>query len=66
MISLAVLTQYEPVWDRRADGGTDGQTDGQICYINIQGCRGYGYPWIYPCVISDLGHPVDISMDIYM
>jgi len=27
---------------------------------NFQGCRGYGYPWIYIHVwISDLGHTVD-------
>jgi len=35
MISLAVLTQYEPVWDRRADGGTDGQTDGHLASDDI-------------------------------
>jgi len=27
-----------------------------------QACRGYGYPWIYPCV--DMRLRVDISMDI--
>ena len=42
--------------------------------IYTQGCRGYGYPWIYPwtypwiypCVDIRLGHPVDISMDIFI
>jgi len=35
-----------------------------------QGCRGYGYPWIYPWIYPRvdirLGHPVDISMDIFI
>jgi len=34
----------------------------------LQDCRGYGYPWIYPCVdcwISDLGHAVDASTDVW-